>query len=315
MSPSFCSTASITVREPSIATCSGSKLGKASNGRHPARVSLRPGRSPRCHRYATGMTRSTTSSSAPCCRKACVPRPKAALGPSCQAASIRLPCSAWPGTAASLNLRRCRCATRNPRRRTSSTGCAPSSMPPRCPGHVLDGDVPQPFAELPDRPLDEPSRVAIMWGLFRNYEALLRGKGVRVLLSGYGGDQALFGDTRRTVHLADRLRRFQFATLMREAADWQLAAPRATVTAAHPGEIRRRAVAAPHDGTISQLRTRSAAGLSLGRSAPDTAAGLAAGPPTGRPANAQCERPVLPRAHLAYFTRRRANMEPVHGGV
>jgi asparagine synthase (glutamine-hydrolysing) len=89
------------------------------------------------------------------------------------------------------------------------------------PWNVLDGDAEQPFSELPDRPLDQPSRVSMMWRLFRAYEDVLGNNGVRVLLSGYGGDQALFGDLRNPIHLADRLRRGQFLRALRDASAWQ----------------------------------------------------------------------------------------------
>jgi asparagine synthase (glutamine-hydrolysing) len=88
-------------------------------------------------------------------------------------------------------------------------------------GHLIDGDQHRPFSLLPDRRIEEPSRLHLTWPVFREYETLLRAHGVNVLLSGFGGDQILFGETSYPLHVADHVRRLRLVAAFREVAQWQ----------------------------------------------------------------------------------------------
>jgi asparagine synthase (glutamine-hydrolysing) len=87
-------------------------------------------------------------------------------------------------------------------------------------GHVIDGDKHKPFSILPDRALDEPSRLHITWPIFAEYESLLQAHGVDVLLSGFGGDQVLFGQMDLPIQAADYLRRGRLVACVRAVASW-----------------------------------------------------------------------------------------------
>jgi asparagine synthase (glutamine-hydrolysing) len=87
-------------------------------------------------------------------------------------------------------------------------------------GHLIDGDKHKPFSLMPDRPIEEPSRLHTMWPVFCEYEKLLSAHGVDVLLSGNGGDQVLFGETAFPIHVADYVRRLRIISGIRQVARW-----------------------------------------------------------------------------------------------
>lgn len=87
-------------------------------------------------------------------------------------------------------------------------------------GHLVDGDELGPFSVLANRRIEEPSRLHSMWPVFCAYEALLREHDVDVLLSGFGGDQVLFGEVDYPVHAADHLLRFRVPSAVRQVRQW-----------------------------------------------------------------------------------------------
>lgn len=90
----------------------------------------------------------------------------------------------------------------------------------RLPGHLIDGDKHKPFSVLPNRLIEEPSRLHITWPVFSEYETLCRANGVDVVLSGFGGDQVLFGETDYPIHVADHVRRLRLISAVRQVARW-----------------------------------------------------------------------------------------------
>jgi asparagine synthase (glutamine-hydrolysing) len=94
----------------------------------------------------------------------------------------------------------------------------------RIPAHFIDGDEHKPFSMLPERPVEEPSRLHMMWPVFDKYETLLGDHGVNVLLTGFGGDQIFFGGINYPIQVADRVRRMRLMSAAREVANWNLTA-------------------------------------------------------------------------------------------
>jgi len=88
-------------------------------------------------------------------------------------------------------------------------------------GHFIDGDEVPAFSALPDRTVDEPTRVLNNWLLFKRYEELMQSGGAAVLLSGLGGDQALYGEAQVPIHLADRFAHLKLMGIWPELARWQ----------------------------------------------------------------------------------------------
>jgi asparagine synthase (glutamine-hydrolysing) len=127
-------------------------------------------------------------------------------------------------------------------------------------GHLIDGDKHRPFSALPDRAIEEPSRLHIAWPVFCEYERLLRAHGVDVLLSGFGGDQVLFGETNYPIHVADHVRRLRLISAVREIAQWGPTASERSLThgvlttAAIPtlSYLRGRVIRYHHDRAIPQ---------------------------------------------------------------
>jgi asparagine synthase (glutamine-hydrolysing) len=97
-------------------------------------------------------------------------------------------------------------------------------------GHLIDGDKHRPFSVLPDRPIEEPSRLQTMWPVFCEYESLLGAHGVDVLLCGVGGDQVLFGETGFPIHIADHLRCLRLISAGRQVAQWDPTASQRSLT-------------------------------------------------------------------------------------
>jgi asparagine synthetase B (glutamine-hydrolysing) len=93
------------------------------------------------------------------------------------------------------------------------------------PWRVLDGHAGRPFSQLPDRSLPQPAMVSIFWPLYRQYEDLIRSHSVDVVLSGYGGDQVLLGDSINPVYIADWVSHLRVREAWRELRQWQDAAP------------------------------------------------------------------------------------------
>lgn len=74
------------------------------------------------------------------------------------------------------------------------------------PWHTIDADESRPFCELPESFCAEPIDVLTGAGLLRRYGQLASSHGVRVVLSGCGGDQVFSGDLPKPYYLADLLR-------------------------------------------------------------------------------------------------------------
>lgn len=89
--------------------------------------------------------------------------------------------------------------------------------------HVLDGDELHPFLGFPDRTLPEPCRGGLVWKCVEQYERLARENDVKVILSGFGGDQILFASP-RPIYLSDLLKRGQVTRTLRELRAWQTGA-------------------------------------------------------------------------------------------
>lgn len=70
------------------------------------------------------------------------------------------------------------------------------------PWHRIDGDAALPYTELPDRYCAEPYFAMTNWGWRRMYEEAMSAAGARVLLTGMGGDQTLFGDGPEPLHIS-----------------------------------------------------------------------------------------------------------------
>jgi asparagine synthase (glutamine-hydrolysing) len=92
-------------------------------------------------------------------------------------------------------------------------------------GHFIDGDHAKAFSTLPDRFVEEPTRTSNNWLLFMRYEELMQAHGASVLLSGLGGDQALYGEAQIPIYLADRFVRFNVAGIWTELTRWQQSRP------------------------------------------------------------------------------------------
>src|SRR5262249_32522950 len=88
------------------------------------------------------------------------------------------------------------------------------------PWHILDADEAKPFSELPRRFCAEPISVMPFAGLFRRYNALAASHGVSVILTGYGGDQVVCGNSPKPYYLADFLP-FQLGNLFTALGNWR----------------------------------------------------------------------------------------------
>lgn len=92
------------------------------------------------------------------------------------------------------------------------------------PWHTIDADESRPFSELPQGFCAEPISAMPAAGLFRRYQALAACNGVRVILTGYGGDQVFCGDSPKPYYLADSLP-FQLGCLFTALRAWQASDP------------------------------------------------------------------------------------------
>jgi asparagine synthase (glutamine-hydrolysing) len=90
--------------------------------------------------------------------------------------------------------------------------------------HTIDGDESKPFSELPDAFAVTPLDAMPTAGILRRYNALAKSNGVRVILTGHGGDQVLCGDSPKPHYLADLLP-FHLARLRTALREWQAADP------------------------------------------------------------------------------------------
>ena len=91
------------------------------------------------------------------------------------------------------------------------------------PWHTINADDAKPFSELPQEFYAEPNSASPGAGLFRLYKALAESHGVRVILSGTGGDQVFCGSP-KPYYLADFMP-FQMNHLFAALADWKTRNP------------------------------------------------------------------------------------------
>lgn len=93
--------------------------------------------------------------------------------------------------------------------------------------HTIDGDVHHPFSQLREAVgyWEEPHGAAAFFGVHQEYARLVAGVGIGVpiLLSGIGAEAVVMSKSQVPVHLADRLRRGEFAGLWGELDHWQRA--------------------------------------------------------------------------------------------
>ena len=91
--------------------------------------------------------------------------------------------------------------------------------------HCIDGDVQPPFSRLLEavRYWEEPHAAAAFFGVHRQYQRLLGGAGVPILLTGIGAEAVVMSKQQSPVHLADLARCGRLATLWRELDRWQRA--------------------------------------------------------------------------------------------
>ena len=91
--------------------------------------------------------------------------------------------------------------------------------------HCLDGDAHHPFSRLREavQHWEEPHSAAAFFGVHQQYQRLMAGSGVPVLLSGIGAEAVVLSKHQEPVHLADLLRRGRPAQLWRELDRWQRA--------------------------------------------------------------------------------------------
>ena len=91
--------------------------------------------------------------------------------------------------------------------------------------HRIDGDVHHPFSRLREavQHWEEPHSAAAFFGVHQQYQRLMAGAGVPVLLSGIGAEAVVLSKHQEPVHLADLLRRGRPAQLWRELDRWQRA--------------------------------------------------------------------------------------------
>ncbi len=130
----------------------------------------------------------------------------------------------------------------------------------RLPRHLIDGDKHKPLSILPNRSIEEPSRLHITWPVFSEYETLCGANGVDVVLSGFGGDQVLFGETDYPIHVADHVRRLKLISAVRQVAQWSPTASgrslthRVLTTAAIPAlsYLRGHAIRYQYEGAVPQ---------------------------------------------------------------
>jgi len=92
------------------------------------------------------------------------------------------------------------------------------------PWFALDADEARPFSELPDHFCAEPAGVLPFAGLFRRYKDLAEANNVRVVLTGYGGDQIFCGGSPKPYYIADHLP-FRLRDLLRDIRAWQAGDP------------------------------------------------------------------------------------------
>ena len=88
------------------------------------------------------------------------------------------------------------------------------------PWHPLDVDATPALSELPHGRIGEPHVWVSHLALNRRYVETVRATGASVVLTGEGGDSVLCGDLQMPFFLADRLRRGELTSLVREGRDW-----------------------------------------------------------------------------------------------
>ena len=91
--------------------------------------------------------------------------------------------------------------------------------------HCLDGDAHHPFSRLREAVThwEEPHGAAGFFGVHQQYQRLMAGSGVPVLLSGIGAEAVVLSKHQEPVHLAGLLRRGRPVQLWRELNRWQRA--------------------------------------------------------------------------------------------
>lgn len=91
--------------------------------------------------------------------------------------------------------------------------------------HCIDGDAQPPFTRLTEavRYWEEPHAAAAFFGVHRQYQRLMGGAGVPILLTGIGAEAVVMSKQQSPVHLADLARRGRLAALWRELDRWQRA--------------------------------------------------------------------------------------------
>jgi asparagine synthase (glutamine-hydrolysing) len=85
----------------------------------------------------------------------------------------------------------------------------------------IDGNENAFFSFTPDHAVGEPSRALLNWAEIRAYAALANAEKVDTILSGHGGDQVLYGEPIRPIHLADYLRTGRLIRLHNQLPNWQ----------------------------------------------------------------------------------------------
>lgn len=91
-------------------------------------------------------------------------------------------------------------------------------------GHEIDFDETPPFSELPES-CAAPTPALAVAPLYRRYEELLSACGVRVLLSGEGGDHVLLANAPEPHHLADPFARGELRRGWNDVRRWTAASP------------------------------------------------------------------------------------------
>jgi asparagine synthase (glutamine-hydrolysing) len=89
--------------------------------------------------------------------------------------------------------------------------------------HVIDGDRHHPVRGLRElvEHWEEPHPSLLVGDIERGYHELIGGDPASVLLTGIAAEAVVMGKQEGPVHFADRLARFEWGTLAREAGAWQ----------------------------------------------------------------------------------------------
>ena len=89
--------------------------------------------------------------------------------------------------------------------------------------HCINGDAHHPFSRLREAVeyWEEPHAAAAFFAVHAEYDRLLRGTGVPILLTGIGAEAVVMNKHQVPVYLADLLRRGRIAALWRDLEQWQ----------------------------------------------------------------------------------------------